>query len=345
MKNLKEQLEDYLKVNGKQGTYREIYEMFPFSGNHLTNKQKGDKVRKVWNRVKKTKEIYQKPLTPSEMVSPYVMKSKDLPEIILNKKQPKILIYDLETSPLKSYVWSLWKQNVNPTNGQLQSQKMILSWSAKWLFEEEILFDHMFPKEIAEEDDKHVVESLWKLIDQADIVIAHNAQGFDVKVMNTRFLLHDLPPPTHYQVIDTLLHARKRFKLESNKLDYLGQILGLGKKHATGGFKLWVDCMNGSSVAMSKMVEYCNQDVKLLEAVYLKLRPWIKPHPPVNLIVGNTTQLSCPTCNSDDVSNYGTYTTYANIYPAHKCNACQSTFRSKKAKKIDKTNLTISTPN
>jgi DNA polymerase III epsilon subunit-like protein len=362
MKNLKQQLTDHLIVNGiERYTYRELYELFPFDGWDLSNKQQGDRVRSIWKKIKKSNKDYYNVETTQSAIAPkwvtdttvigrFDPESKkkvflDELDKITKTKQPKILIYDLETSPLSAYVWSLWKQNVNPTNGQLRSQKMILSWSAKWLYKDEILFDHMLPSEIKAEDDSNVAKSLWELIDKADIVIAHNASGFDVKIMNTRFLMAGLNPPRHYQVIDTLLHARKRFKLESNKLDYLGQVLGLGKKYDTGGFQLWVDCMKGCSFAMSKMVDYCNQDVKLLEAVYLKLRPWIKPHPALNLITDNFDKLSCPSCNSVDVADYGTYTTYASVYKAHKCNSCHSTFRSRSTEKVDKSKLTISTPN
>ena len=240
MNKLKQELKDYLVQYGRNGLLVDIYNKFPYAGHELTNKQKGDRVRTVWRKLDTKVE--------SEAIN-----------------KAKILVFDLETSPLSAYVWSLWKQNVNPTNGMLLSQKMILSWSAKWLYDSVIMHDYMKPKEIMVEDDSRVTHSLYRLIDEADVIIAHNAIGFDVKIMNTRFMLHGLNPPSHYQVIDTLLHARKRFKLESNKLDYLGQVLSLGNKKSTGGFQLWARCMKGSKKAMKKMVSYCiTPDQKLL---------------------------------------------------------------------------------
>lgn len=330
MKNLKKDLVNYLTVNSKtdEVSYTELYNMFPFDGNNLSTKQKSDRVRSIWKRLRRS---LHKPSSPAGKV--------------YKTKQPKILMFDLETSPLLAYVWRIWKQDINPTNGQLAiSENMILSWSAKWLYEEEVMNDWMLSEEIIREDDSRVCESLWKLINEADVIVAHNANGFDVKLMNGRFLKNGLHPPSHYQVIDTLGHVRKKFRLVSTKLDYVAQFLGMGSKNSTS-FGLWINCMKGDEDAMKEMVEYCDQDVRLLEAVYLKIRPWIMPHPNFNVIVDSEDTMNCPTCGSTKHKKQGFYTTYANKYQQHKCNSCHSTFRSRKAIKFDKTNLTIATPN
>ena len=314
---MKKELEKYLIQNGRSENLVDIYNKFPYQGNSLSNKQKGDRVRSIWRKLKRKDKVFE--------------------------KQPKILIFDLETAPLKAYIWKIWKENINPINGQLQSQNFILSWSAKWLYDNKIYSHYLHPEEIYSEDDSRIVKELHNLVNDADIIIAHNCKNFDEKVMNTRFLLNDLSPTSHYQIIDTLLHARKKFRLESNKLDYLGKVLNLGRKINTGGFELWEECMKGNPEAMSAMVNYCEGDVLLLEEIYLKLRPWIKPHPNVNLITNDESKC-CPVCKSKNITSNGTYTTYANQYKAYQCNSCKSTFRARKANKIDKTNTLIITP-
>lgn len=309
---VKQRLYNYLKQNGKNKPLVDIYNDYPYRGYDLTYKQKADAVRTVFRKIER--EI------------------KDL----------KILIFDTETTPLQAWVWNIWKQNVNPLNGQLQSEVMLLSWSAKWLYSEAIMSDVLEPEEVLAEDDSRIAKSLWNILNEADIVIAHNGIGFDVKIANTRFIKNGLHPPSHYQVIDTLLHARKAFRLESNKLDYLGKFFNLGKKDKTD-FNLWLRCMKGERTALNTMRTYCNQDVKLLEAIYLKMRPYIKPHPNVNLMVDHDKR-TCPVCNSNKVQENGKYTTYANVYKAYYCKSCGSTFRSKSSDKIDKSNLHIVTP-
>jgi predicted RNA-binding Zn-ribbon protein involved in translation (DUF1610 family) len=314
MDNLKKQLKNYLLNNGRSEPLVDIYNMFPYHGHDLTNRQKGDRVRSVWRKLQRNGF----------------------------KSDAKILIFDIETSPLPAWVWSCWKQNVHPTSGQLQGQVMMLSWSAKWLYENKVYNDYMRPNEITESDDLRVVNSLYHMLDEADIIVAHNGKKFDVKVFNTRCLVHGITPTSQFHVIDTYLHAKKRFRLESNKLDYLAQVLGFGNKLKTS-FSLWERCMKGDEEAMSYMVKYCDEDVRLLEGVYLKMRPWITPHPNVNLIVGETEELACPSCGSNEVSDNGFYRTYTQIYQAHKCDSCGSTFRSRKSIKMNKEGLTVTT--
>jgi len=314
--NLKNQLIQYLRKEGKTDTWVNLYNKFPFRGKNITNKQKSDTVRKLFKR-----KVYNKSLS-------------------YNKGFPKILIFDLETAPLKSYVWRLWKQNINPLNGQLQSEWFMLTWSAKWLFDDKVYSDRLTRQEVLNENDSRITKSIYDLINQADIIIAHNCINFDKKVLNTRFLLNGLEPTTPYRVIDTLREAKKHFNFESNKLDYLAKLLGLDGKIKTT-FSLWENCLKGDTVALREMEIYNIQDVKLLEEVYLALRPYIKSHP--NLNVYNESDVErCPTCMSDKLNWTGKYATNANIYHAFKCQSCGSIGRARTPIKVDKTHLTIS---
>jgi len=111
-----------------------------------------------------------------------------------------------------------------------------------------------------------------KIINTADEVITQNGDAFDIKWLRARCIYHDIEVSPKFNSIDTLKMARSGFKFNSNKLDYMGQYLNLGKKIKTD-YGLWKDIMlNNSRTAMDKMVEYCKQDVNLLEQVYNKLK-------------------------------------------------------------------------
>ena len=166
-----------------------------------------------------------------------------------NNKQFKVLLLDIETAPMRSYTWSCWKQNVG-TN-QIITDWFILTWSAKWLFDKEVISDRLTDKEVLQEDDKRITKRLWNLLNETDVVIAHNGDKFDIRKVNTRFLIHRLGTPSSYQSIDTLKHARKQLSFSSNRLDYLGEILGLGRKIDTGGFELWSRCMQKQKQCMT----------------------------------------------------------------------------------------------
>lgn len=261
----------------------------------------------------------------------------------VQKHSMKILTLDIETAPLKSYVWGIWNVNLGHSLNMLESDWFMLTWSAKWLFDDKILSDKLTPEEVLAEDDKRISKSLWDLLEEADVLVIHNGLKFDVKRMNTRFLKNGLTPPMPYMVIDTLVHARKRFSITSNKLNYIGKFLGLGEKLDTGGFDLWKRCMEGDGTALQEMETYNIQDVRLLEDVYLRMLPYIKPHPNTALFVAEDVH-SCPSCGSKDLKWEGTYTTYANQYDACRCGNCGSIGRSRTAKPKGK-NITIATPN
>lgn len=52
--NLRNELIEYLQVNGKTHSWVELYEMFPFKGDNISNKRKSDFVRNIYKRKLKT---------------------------------------------------------------------------------------------------------------------------------------------------------------------------------------------------------------------------------------------------------------------------------------------------
>lgn len=241
-----------------------------------------------------------------------------------NEKVPRILIFDIETAPMKAYVWGKWKQDI--ASSQFISDWYVLSWSAKWLNNNNIMSDVLSPQEALNENDERVVKSLWHLFDQSDIIIAHNAQRFDVPKMNARFIINGLNPPSPYRIIDTLLVARKNFAFTSNKLDDLAEYFNIDHKKETS-FALWDRCVNGDQDALNYMEEYNVKDVDILEKVYLRLRPWIKNHPNLSLYFENEEE-TCPYCGSTNLADTGTYT-YTNVskFSNVRCLDCHAVSR------------------
>ena len=239
----------------------------------------------------------------------------------------KVLILDIETAPISAYVWGIWNQNVHLP--QIKSDWFCLTWAAKWLFEDKVYSAKLKPDEVAKQDDKRIMEGIWKLINEADIVIAHNAEKFDIPRLNSRFILNGLNPPLPYQVIDTLRHIRRQFGFTSNKLDYVNKLLNLERKKETS-FELWDNCMKGDRKALKEMEDYNVQDVRILEETYLQIRPWIKPHPNMGLFILDETEQRCPSCGSSDLQDQGKcYNTSANIYELFRCGNCNSVSRKR----------------
>ena len=234
----------------------------------------------------------------------------------------KILLLDIETSPNLAHIWGLRDQYINPQH--LLESSYVLCWAAKWLNDKEVFFDS-----VKQSSAKTMLRKIHKLIDSADAVVHYNGSKFDIPTLNKEFLLHSLPPPAPYKQIDLLKSVRQQFRFPSNKLDYVAQRLGLGKKTEHEGYTLWVKCMNKDKDAWVKMEEYNKQDVLLLEKVYAKVLPWIKNHPNRGLFDGN----GCPTCGSERLQKRGYAHTSTGTYQRFQCVECGSWSRSTKAVK------------
>jgi len=233
------------------------------------------------------------------------------------KARPNILIFDIETAPVQSYVWSLWKQNIYID--QIESDWFMLSWSAKWLFEEEIYSDVLTSKEAIKEDDSRIAKSMWEFIDHADIIIGHNISGFDIPKLNTRWIVNGLKPPSPYKMVDTLKEAKKNFMFSSNKLDFIARILGTEMKMDAGGFETWIGCLKGDKESLLKMEEYNRKDINVSEEVYVKIMPWIKNHPNLALYYQDDMH-RCRNCGSENVSfSDKFYDTGLNRYSTVRC--------------------------
>ncbi len=229
---------------------------------------------------------------------------------------------DIETAPHLAAVWGLYDQNI--AINQIIKSGYTLCWAAKWHGEKEIMFSSIL------DGHRNMVRKVHKLLTDCDAVCHYNGTKFDVPTLNKEFLLLDLAPPAPYKQIDLLRTARSRFRLASNKLDYVAQQLGLGAKTKHKGFDLWLECMAKKPDAWRTMKEYNKQDVILLERVYERLLPWITGHPNLSAYLGAE---CCPQCGSGKSQARGWVTTTSRTYQRFHCRACGGWWRKAKAQK------------
>lgn len=187
---------------------------------------------------------------------------------------PRVLILDIETAPMVGFVWSLFDQNV-PLN-MLVKDWFVLSWSAKWLGEDKVMYkDQRGKKGKALENDKALLQPLWKLMDEADIVLGQNSTAFDLKKLNAKFLENGMGVPSEYKKIDTFQLAKRHFNFTSNKLEYMSKKFNTKYKKQDheefSGFKLWDECMKGNLKAWNCMQKYNSFDILATEELFLKL--------------------------------------------------------------------------
>jgi hypothetical protein len=143
--------------------------------------------------------------------------------------------------------------------------------------------------------------------------------------------VHGIDIPWQLPTVDTLKQARKGFRFPSNRLDYLGQYMGHGKKKDTGGFGLWKAVMNKDAKALGDMVKYCKRDVELLEQVWGTMYSYVKPTTHVGVAAGGYRHW-CPKCGSGNVKMNGNHrTTAAGVLQMEmKCLDCRAAWRMNK---------------
>ena len=222
----------------------------------------------------------------------------------------KILAIDIETSPLLVYTWGLYEQDaIKKVRGFT-----ILSVAYQWLGErtEVIACDT--------QSEKALLIRLHKLLDSADIVIAHNGDSFDVKKINARMIVHKIRPYSPFKTVDTKKVAKSVAAFDSNSLNNLGLDMDEGEKIKHRGFDMWEGCMAGKRRDWADMKRYNKKDVDLLVRIYKRLRPWIKNHPHTGLMAGNPG--ACPNCASLNVRPHGTRFTKARVIQRYECVDC-----------------------
>lgn len=250
----------------------------------------------------------------------------------------KILIFDIETAPIKAYVWGMWDQNV--ALNQIHTDWFILSWSAKWYGDspKKIMYhDQRKAKNI--ENDTSTLKAIWKLLDEADVVITQNGKKFDSKKLNARFILNGMNPPAPYQHIDTLQIAKKHFAFTSNKLEYMTDKLCTKYKKLTNkgrkfyGFALWDECLKGNLQAWREMEKYNKYDVLSLEELYTKLRVWDTS---INFSIYDDGLRPMCNCGSFQLEKRGYRMTVSGKYQRYQCKKCGKWHQSTKSiKRLD----------
>lgn len=265
-----------------------------------------------------------------------VIKSKQISDIPVNKieSSPRILVFDIETAPFELYGWGLRDQNF--ALNQIKEDWSVLSWAAKWydLNNDAVMYEDVSSQKDIRKD-KKLLNNIWKLLDQADIVITQNGEKFDAKKLNARFLLNGMGLPSSYRHLDTCKISRRKYGFTSNKLEYLTEKLCKKYKKLKHkefpGQDLWTACLQGNPKAWSEMQKYNKHDVLATEELYSILAPHDNT---INFSVYKDHNV-CK-CGSQSFSKNGFSYTNSSKFQRYKCDKCGSESRGKKNLLVNK---------
>lgn len=240
--------------------------------------------------------------------------------------RPKVLFWDIETALAIAYHWGHWKQNISMKQKMEESHLISHAWA--W-GDGDVEGSILTAEEMIKRDPERLVHEVWKLLDEADVVVAHNGKNFDIKMVNAYFLKYGLPPPSPYKVLDTYIIAKKKFRLDFNSLAWLAHYLGVEVKLDSGGVDTWIGCSKGIQEDIDKMLWYNKGDITTLREVYYKLVAW--DNDGVNFgLYNHTSEMACPHCGSGDVAKVkgkGVYTAQRK-YQMYRCQNCKAPLRS-----------------
>lgn len=233
----------------------------------------------------------------------------------------KILFFDLETSELDA------------------NRGHILCAAARWLGQRK-----MYTWRIDEgkgyrktplsfSNDSHIVRDLVEMIDSAEAVCAYYGayNRFDVPYVNTRALAHGLKPCATAVVIDPYMVAKYRLKLARNTMAAVAELVKAPVQKTHLPWPEWHRAKFGDSAALSKLLKYNVNDVKVLEHVYRALVPLMPTHPV--LFTGTRDgQPVCPACGHDRSRSIGLRKTRTAEVQRRSCGKCGHVFNGKRVR-------------
>lgn len=261
--------------------------------------------------------------TELDIIRKNVSRWREKWNIEASKLPIKRLFLDIETSyyELKIKTFSL-RNNIRFFDPKcIEKEKQIICIAYKWQYENEV---HALDWRMGE---KQMLKQFIDIIGDADELIGHNLENFDIKELRTRALYHGALMFPNYRTLDTLKKSRQYFNFASNKLDYIANYLNVGRKLDHEGFDLWEKVVNGDEKALEHMINYCINDVVILEDSFFVLSPFINHNNNFAVLTGGK-KWHCPECASKDVKMFRTYSTPMGIVRREmKCNNCKKQYR------------------
>jgi hypothetical protein len=258
---------------------------------------------------------------------------------VVERREPRIILYDLETLPDLQAALENWPDLVSPFPGKRPNMSAqvnsICSFGYRVFGESK---SHGFNawdfpswrKDV--NDDRPILKEASAVLADADAVITFNGRRFDEKFLQTRLGLHRMPFLRETQHIDLKSIVAKHLFLLNNRLKTAAKALLNDSKLDHDGWPLWVKVHGGIDRKRDRRAEdvmgrYNLKDVDLMVPLFKVCRPFIKNVPNYNLFqVGGLNV--CPKCESTRVQRRGYHITKTSAYHRYHCQDCGSWSRT-----------------
>jgi uncharacterized protein YprB with RNaseH-like and TPR domain len=227
------------------------------------------------------------------------------------RKQPKVLILDIETT------------NLDANRGH------ILCAAAKWLNQPKVYTERIDsnPKYRTTveswEDDRRIITMLSDMCEEAKAVVAYYGayNKFDIPFINTRLMRWDFAPLKQLSIVDPYQAAKGKLKLARTNLDSVATLLNCKNRKTHLPWDDWHRAKFGDSDALTKLLKYNINDVKTLEEVYKKMLPLFTSHPLTADRTGLHGTDDCRVCGSATYSKGWRYLSKTRVHDV-VCKTC-----------------------
>lgn len=233
-------------------------------------------------------------------------------------KGPKVLLWDIEASNLAA------------------NFGFIFCIGYKWAGEKQthLISIRDFPKNFKNDttNDKHVVEAFSKIVSEADVMVTHYGQRFDYPFVQTRLMMHGLPPLKDVPHIDTWRIAKYKLKFNSNRLDTISRAVPVGRDEKRElktplDSHHWVRGAAGHVPSIVYIERHCAADVKVLEKTYTTIRPYASSLPNLSKYLDKTRE-GCPACGAIETQKRGIKLTARGHQQRYQCQKCAHWFQA-----------------
>lgn len=239
------------------------------------------------------------------------------------KRKPKILLWDIESSHNLVLSFELYPDSISYKN--ILVERHIFCISYKWHGQKKIytisILDDVKKFNKDHHDDSYVLKKFSDVMSKADAHVAHYGNNFDVKMLNARLAINELPPLPKIISLDTYVTAKKYFRFNSNRLDYLGKLLGYEGK-MKNPVDLWQKCFDGDVKALQHMSKYNRRDIQILDHVFERLMPFVKNNQLNMGMFLRGARCPNPICGSDNIEWRGYNYTRTNKFRRFVCREC-----------------------
>jgi DNA polymerase elongation subunit (family B) len=219
---------------------------------------------------------------------------------------PRLVFFDTERLPPTWWAWESNKpQYLNHSqllsNGFFSSIQWMHEWESKpsaYSLTDKLKYFRENPA-----CDKHVCIKAAEVIENVDILVAHNGKRFDWKHLKARWLYHEIPVPKKPYIVDTLTEARTS-AFPSNSLAGLSKHLKICEKGTNDAdiITMLTGSMKDRIEHINKQTKYGLKDIQPLKELYYRLLPGMERHPNMSAYTGLP---CCPRCGSQEYQSRG----------------------------------------